>query len=1039
MKSSIQTQEGRRNSFYISSRAGLTRLAQHGWACIVRATVSSSLLAAVSSPAAPIIWGAPTTITANVDISTNGPLVHAGNFRNTTGTVLVTNVLETISFTNRQAQNALGTLLAGEEARVIQGAGGRQTATLFDTNGTVVDPAFQTVLNGSAWENSDPGPAPGLTDMILRVTGAGGTALTNGQTYQIQLFFSDDRAGSAGRAERLHDGVGNYSASFLFSDSPYVTGTFTADGTGYQDVYMQNTSGGGNFPVAINAYVLRKPVTIPVLVGTVSVTPSNTAYAGESRVFSATATGPATGYLWQWDNGTGGATFTTIPGATGLSYTQSTSGLLGSYQYQFLATNVSTAVTSSVVTLTVSAASAPYLTIDVTPSTVSRYTGGSVTFEAMFEGNHPIAYQWQANTGGSFTNIPNATNPTLTLANLQLVNAGSYQLTATNAVGGNVSSAAVLTVNNGALAKFQWAAPVPFNGLGADQILTNVTGAVVGAAAFGGTAYQVTLGNGRIFNFSTDGSIATASGLGTGNGAYPAGTGLTTSNANFDAVLNNYSWDGGPKTINLYNLVAGEQYAVQLFGLDDRSVGGSESNRLASYQDPNDEGDVSATFKMGDNVYVLGIFTATSSTEAIQMNLPTGNAGSINALVLRALSYVPVSQPPTVTADPQSQTVFFGHPASMTVTANSYVLPTIRWQAGPAGGPFTNLDNGGVIFGASSNVLTLTNATAYDGAQFQAVVGNPAGSVVSGAAQLTVVPLPPTSGAGSLAVRSLLPVAYWPLNETNDVSAGSVGAYDAVGIFDGTYLTAAQNAFNGILGVQPADGFPMFATNQGALQCTANTDQSWVTTPALNLNTNTATIGMWIYPEGIQPSAVGLYVNRNAGTVAGLGYYGNDRLGYKWNNDGSDTWGFNSGLLIPTEVWSYVAVAIEPTQAVLYLYNTNGLQTATNIVTHANMTWDGSAANIRIGSDNSTATVFNGKIDEVVVFNRALAAAEIMQLAGEVKLNLQPSGSQFRLTWPYGTLLEAATLAGPWLTNVNVSPYLVSPTGAQKFYRVQIP
>jgi hypothetical protein len=36
-----------------------------------------------------------------------------------------------------------------------------------------------------------------------------------------------------------------------------VIGTFTADATGYQDFYVQNTSGEANFPAGFNAYVLR--------------------------------------------------------------------------------------------------------------------------------------------------------------------------------------------------------------------------------------------------------------------------------------------------------------------------------------------------------------------------------------------------------------------------------------------------------------------------------------------------------------------------------------------------------------------------------------------------------------------------------------------------------------------------------------------------------------------------------------------------------------------------------------------------------------
>jgi hypothetical protein len=567
-----------------------------------------------------------------------------------------------------------------------------------------------------------------------------------------------------------------------------------------------------------------------------------------------------------------------------------------------------------------------------------------------------------------------------------------------------------------------------------------VTGYIIDGASFGTTAQSVTLGNGRIVHFTTDASIAAATGGGTSTGAYPAGTGLTTGNASFNAALNEFSWDGGPKTVYINGLQVGQQYSVQLFGVDDRNVGGSESNRLANYQDPNDSADVSATFKMGDNVYVVGTFTAANSTEMIQMNLPTGNAGSINALVLRALSYVPANQPPTILADPQSKSAFAGHPANFTVSADSYVIPGYQWQAGPVGGPFTNLNNGGVIVGATTNVLVITNAAAYDGAQFQVIVSNPAGSVTSGTATLTVLAVPSTSGSASTVVKALSPVAYWPLNETNDPSTGLAGVYDAAGTFDGAYLTAAQNAFNGIVGVQLADGFPMFATNQGALKTTAALDQSWATLPPLYLNTNTATIGMWIYPDGLQPAAAGLLVNRNPGTQAGLGYYGADRLGYKWNDDASATWSFDSGLLIPTNVWSYVAMVVTPTDATLYLYNTNGLQSATNSTTHNVQSWGGSQSLIRLGVDNGTGRIFNGKIDEVAVFNRALTRSEILEAVGAPAaptLSIQSVGSQIKLTWSSGILLETTNVVGQWTTNANTSPYQFTPTALRKFYRVQ--
>jgi hypothetical protein len=43
------------------------------------------------------------------------------------------------------------------------------------------------------------------------------------------------------------------------------------------------------------------------------------------------------------------------------------------------------------------------------------------------------------------------------------------------------------------------------------------------------------------------------------------------------------------------------------------------------------------------------------------------------------------------------------------------------------------------------------------------------------------------------------------------------------------------------------------------------------------------------------------------------------------------------------------------------------------------------------------------------------------------------------VSWSAGKLLEATSLAGPWTTNANPSPYLFTPTGPQKFYRAQAP
>lgn len=51
---------------------------------------------------------------------------------------------------------------------------------------------------------------------------------------------------------------------------------------------------------------------------------------------------------------------------------------------------------------------------------------------------------------------------------------------------------------------------------------------------------------------------------------------------------------------------------------------------------------------------------------------------------------------------------------------------------------------------------------------------------------------------------------------------------------------------------------------------------------------------------------------------------------------------------------------------------------------------------------------------------------------------LKSTGGQLQLTWTQGTLVEAASLQGPWTTVTTTSPYSVTPDGPQMFYRVKV-
>src|SRR5262249_52692204 len=100
-----------------------------------------------------------------------------------------------------------------------------------------------------------------------------------------------------------------------------------------------------------------------------------------------------------------------------------------------------------------------------------------------------------------------------------------------------------------------------------------------------------------------------------------------------------------------------------------------------------------------------------------------------------------------------------------------------------------------------------------------------------------------------------------------------------------------------------------------------------------------------------------------------------------------------------------------------------------------------------IGSDTATGAsrVFNGKIDEVAVFNYTLSQSQIANLYGialggsPVTLGYYISGTNLVLNWEHGTLLAAPELDGPWAPVLGASPpsFSVTPDG-QRFYRVQL-
>ncbi len=396
--------------------------------------------------------------------------------------------------------------------------------------------------------------------------------------------------------------------------------------------------------------------------------------------------------------------------------------------------------------------------------------------------------------------------------------------------------------------------------------------------------------------------------------------------------------------------------------------------------------------------------------------------------------------PPTFTSQPpSSQALYAGRTARFSMTADGSAPLVFRWQKNG-----TNISDGGNISGTQTGSLTISNVSAADAAAYALVVTNSVGAITS-APPATLAIVAPTGKAYEAAIISANPFAYWRLNETGD-PATNTPTFDYWGSLAGTYGPASLDGLFLIPGPQPPD-FPGFEDTNFSLALPLATSGSWATVPPLNLNTNTVSITLWLMP---QTTAVndyaGLFFSR-AGSASvngvGLRYSTNNQIGYTWNLGATETTLFNSGLRPPVSTWSFAALVIEPTQAAIYLYNTNGLGSATNAIPHTSELWDGAAY---IGYDGGYYNQnFPGSIDEVAVFNYALTPSQVLGLYNaaigfvpSVTLTIQRLGTDVVLAWPLGTLQEATNVYGPYTTNLATSPYTNTPSATRKFYRVRV-
>jgi hypothetical protein len=799
----------------------------------------------------------------------------------------------------------------------------------------------------------------------------------------------------------------------------YVANTTGFSGTYQFAVIVTNQFGAStSAPVAVNFTA----ASVPIIVADINPATTNQGYVGQTITFSTTFSGtlPIT---YQWYVNKGG-------GPTPISIVSNPSA--GSDTLVLTNIQLSDAGIYSV-TAHNSLGNTPSSTcgLAVLPDPAGPAAG---TYGAMVLAQGPVAY-WRLNE----TNDPSSgVLPTYDFSGNNFDGVyGSSSQNAYNGVAGPQSPAFPgFETNNGALlatiGSTQPWVTVPSLNLNTNAVTITMWINPAGAVA---------ASSGLLMTRSP----SDADGLGFGNtvnasGVAELGYWWNTNNAN------TYNFNSGLyPPVGQWSFVAlviqSNQAAIYLYYID--SVTGQPD--LYSAVNPIPHGPQvfgAATNAIGTDGYNTTTRTFNGSIDEVAVFNSSLSSGQLLALFSKGAGISP--QAPSITSQPQSVGIYAGHTVTLAAGGINGTAPiTYQWQLGGV-----NLSDSGNISGSQTPTLTITNAATTNSGIYRLMLTNSVGVTASSNAVVSVVN--PVAGSYEAAVVANNPYAFWKLNETSDPSVGGVPAEDYVGGPNGTYQIAAQNGFNNILGPE-SPAFPGFPAVNYALATTENTANSYVTASAGSLIATNLTYAMWIYPTGPAENWAGLLMDRG-GSGEGLGFGGSvdgtgmSEIGYTWNQN--STWSWNSNLFPPANQWSFVAMVIQPSQAVIYLMNASGVQSATNAIAQDSETF-GSAWHIGddASGNGSGSRTFPGRIADVSVYLSALSGSQITTLydaglgiiQGPVTINIAPAGAgSVTLTWSRGTLLQSTNAAGPWTSTAATSPYTVGTTNARTFFKVQV-
>jgi len=381
--------------------------------------------------------------------------------------------------------------------------------------------------------------------------------------------------------------------------------------------------------------------------------------------------------------------------------------------------------------------------IVVSPQSTVAQIGSDVVLSGGASGNPTPAYFWQQ----GLTPIPGATNNTLLIASAQWTNAGIYSLVASNSQGkANAACFLTMAVTPGSNSLSQQFTNYAMAGQAVTMysLITNVS--------TGSNTYSWYYNNNPIGITSSNFSLTAAQAVPSKSGVYAV---------TFNSVV-------GSTTV-----VNNQQYiSYWAFGYPPTLVQQPTNQTLS----PGSNATFAFTLAGGN---YASIFLYQSQTIVAETNLPSYNPSTgttttnisftiSNATPVNSGTYTVVVTnfwgrtsssnisltvgSPLSVSTPQGQTNYAGKNVSLSVTPSGAFPFAYQWQKGGV-----NLANGGDISGVFTNILNVAPAAVSDSGNYQVVVTNVTGSVTSGVAAVSIVPVPRfalTLGANGVVVNS---------------------------------------------------------------------------------------------------------------------------------------------------------------------------------------------------------------------------------------------------------------------------------------------